>query len=111
MEEIKLFTDNVICEMGMRIQKERRKKGFKAIDFADIIGIGKDQLSRIENGKVPCKIEYLYVISQLLQVSVDYILFGKSKDEKNDDVILVPAAMSDGQKDKLRRIVSILTEE
>ena len=40
MEEIKLFTDNVICEMGMRIQKERRKKGFKAIDFADIIGIG-----------------------------------------------------------------------
>lgn len=111
MEEIKLFTDNVICEMGMRIQKERRKKGFKAIDFADIIGIGKDQLSRIENGKVPCKIEYLYVIAQLLQVSVDFIMFGKNKDEMNNDVIFVPTTMSDGQKEKLRRIVSILTEE
>lgn len=31
MEDIKLFTDDVICEMGMRIQKERRKKGSKQL--------------------------------------------------------------------------------
>ena len=49
----------------------------KAIDFADIIGIGKDQLSRIENGKVPCKMEYLFTISLTLEVSTDYLIFGK----------------------------------
>ena len=75
MKEIRLFTDEVMRDMGKRIQIARKKKGYKAIDFADIIGIGKDQLSRIENGKVPCKTEYLFVISQVLGLSVDYIMY------------------------------------
>lgn len=76
MNKITLFTDEVVKNMGKRIQDERRKKGFKAIDFADIIGIGKDQLSRIENGKVPCKVEYLFTIALVLEVSTDYLIFG-----------------------------------
>lgn len=74
--EIKLFTDDVMKEMGKRIQDARKKKGYKAIDFADIIGIGKDQLSRIETGKVACKIDYLFVMSKILNVTSDYLLYG-----------------------------------
>jgi transcriptional regulator with XRE-family HTH domain len=111
MKEIAVFTDEVMRNMGKRIQIERRNKEIKAIDFADIIGIGKDQLSRIENGKVPCKIEYLFVISQVLEVPVDYIMFGKQEDEIDNDVISVPSTMSAGQKEKLRKIVRILSED
>lgn len=111
MKEINLFTDEVMRNMGKRIQTERKKKGFKAIDFADIIGIGKDQLSRIENGKAPCKTEYLYVMAQILQVSIDYIMFGKQEDKTDSDMIYIPATMSVAQKDKLRKIVKILTED
>lgn len=75
--DIRLFTDEEIKAMGKRIQSARKKKGFKSIEFADIIGIGKDQLSRIENGKVPCKVEYLFVMVELLDVSSDYLLYGK----------------------------------
>ena len=42
--EVKLFTEDTMKDMGKRIQKAKKNKGFKAIDFADIIGIGKDQL-------------------------------------------------------------------
>ena len=42
MNKITLFTDEVMRDMGKRIQIVRRKKGYKAMDFADIIGIGKD---------------------------------------------------------------------
>lgn len=59
-ENINLFTEQTMRDMGKRIQEERKNKGFKAIDFADIIGIGKDQLSRIENGRVVCKLEYIH---------------------------------------------------
>jgi transcriptional regulator with XRE-family HTH domain len=111
MKEIAVFTDEVMRNMGKRIQIERRNKEIKAIDFADIIGIGKDQLSRIENGKVPCKIEYLFVISQVLEVPVDYIMFGKQEDEIDNDVISVPSTMSAGQKEKLRKIITILSED
>ena len=81
--EVKLFTEETMRDMGKRIQQERKNKGFKAIDFADIIGIGKDQLSRIENGRVACKIEYLYVMAQYLNISTDYILFGVTNNEIN----------------------------
>ena len=46
MKETKLFTDEVMRDMGKRIQIERKKKGYKAIDFADIIGIGKAEEMR-----------------------------------------------------------------
>ena len=41
------------------------------------LAIGKNQMYRIENGKVPCKTEYLYEIAQVLDVSLDYLFFGK----------------------------------
>lgn len=103
MKEINLFTDEVMRDMGKRIQLERRKKGFKAIDFADIIGIGKDQLSRIENGKVPCKVEYLFTIALVLEVSTYYLIFG--------NVILSElasiATLVGNDNTKLRKIKSI----
>lgn len=111
MENIKLLTDEVIYEMGKQIQDERRKKGYKAIDFADMIGIGKDQLSRIENGKVPCKLEYLYVITQLLQVPVEYLLFGEQEKEENDNIIYLPDTISEKVKNKIRKIVDMLVED
>lgn len=111
MESIKLLTDEVIYEMGKRIQDERRKKGYKAIDFADMIGIGKDQLSRIENGKVPCKLEYLYVITQLLQVPVDYLMFGEQEKDENDNLIYLPNTISEKVKNKIRKIVDMLAED
>ena len=99
-ENINLFTEQTMRDMGKRIQEERKNKGFKAIDFADIIGIGKDQLSRIENGRVACKIEYLYVMAQYLNISTDYILFGSTNNEINVERNL----------EKKRQIIQLLEE-
>ena len=98
--EVKLFTEETMRDMGKRIQEARKNKGFKAIDFADIIGIGKDQLSRIENGRVACKIEYLYVMAQYLNISTDYILFGSTNNEINVERNL----------EKKRQIIQLLEE-
>lgn len=109
MKEINLFTDEVMRNMGKRIQTERKKKGFKAIDFADIIGIGKDQLSRIENGKVPCKTEYLFVISQILEVSIDYIMNGN--DEKETHFIEIIGRMDGRKREKAMQIIQIIGKD
>lgn len=111
MKEIRRFTDGVMKDMGKRIQVIRKKRGVKAIDFADIIGIGKDQLSRIENGKVPCKTEHLFVISHVLEVSVDYIMFGKSENKIDSEMDYILGIMSDVQKDKMAKIAKILIED
>lgn len=107
--DIRLFAEEEMKAMGKRIQNARKKKGFKSIDFADIIGIGKDQLSRIENGKVLCKIEHIYVISQVLEVSCDYLLFGKIEDNQTVFIIQMISNMSLELKNKAIKILEVLS--
>lgn len=76
-EEIREFDKNVQCEIGQRIQEARLAKGIAGVEVAAYLGIGKNQMSRIETGRANCTIPQLYVLAQLLDCSVEYILFGK----------------------------------
>lgn len=77
-EEIREFDKNVQWEIGQRIQEARLAKGIAGVEVAAYLGIGKNQMSRIETGRANCTIPQLYVLAQLLDCSVEYILFGKS---------------------------------
>ena len=76
-EEIREFDKNVQYEIGQRIQEARLAKGIAGVEVAAYLGIGKNQMSRIETGRANCTIPQLYVLAQLLDCSVEYILFGK----------------------------------
>ena len=45
--------------------------------MAELLGIGKDQLSKIENGRGTCTIQKLHLISQYFDVSIDELVTGK----------------------------------
>ncbi len=74
--EVKDFDKNVQFEIGHRIQGLRLKNGIAGADLAAYMDIGRNQLSRIENGKANCTLPQLFVLSQVLKCSIDYILFG-----------------------------------
>ena len=57
-----------IKKMGERIKISRS-------ELADILGISADQVSNIELGKSACKIDHIYLLMQVLDISADY-LFG-----------------------------------
>lgn len=76
-DEIREFDKSVQWEIGQRIQEARLTKGIAGVEVAAYLGIGKNQMSRIENGKANCTIPQLYVLAQLLDCSVDYFMFGK----------------------------------
>lgn len=65
--------------IGKRICEVRKSKNIKAIDVAEILNISKNQYSRIENGHALCTTENLFLIAQYLNVSTDYLLYGKAK--------------------------------
>lgn len=67
--------------VGRRIQDVRIKRGIKSIDMAVQLDMSKDQYSRIECGKSICRTVTLHKIAQYLEVSADYLLFGKEEDE------------------------------
>lgn len=70
------YDDKTKREIGNRIQEARLKKGMDSVVLADYIGVGRNQLSRIENGRANCTLPQLFTICKLLGCSSDYILFG-----------------------------------
>ena len=99
-----------MLNVGVRIQEKRNQQCIKAIDFAELLGISKDQLSRIENGRAVCRTEHLYVIAQYLEVSVDYLLFGNKYEQQKKELLEATENMKTKELEKVIRIVKIMKE-
>ena len=77
IQEIKEYDSDTCSKIGIRIQDIRESRHMKAIELASYLGIGKNQMSRIESGKANCTIPQLYCIAQILDCSADFLLFGE----------------------------------
>ena len=76
-KEVKEFDENVLFEIGRRIQEVRLAKRITGIDLAVELGIGRNQLSRIETGRAKCTLPQLFVLGQVLECSIDFLLYGE----------------------------------
>lgn len=76
--------------------------------MSEMLGICKDQYSRIETGKVVCKLDYLYVIAQILDVSTDYLIFGYTG--SYETIISKLEMASPKTLEKISRIISVMVE-
>ena len=56
-KEIREYDKNVQFEIGQRIQEMRLDKNMKSIELATELGITRNQMSRIENGRANCRSE------------------------------------------------------
>lgn len=61
-------------KIGKRIQKARKQKKLTQIEFAEILNISTSHLSDIETGRTNFGIDILMNITEVLQVSADYLL-------------------------------------
>jgi len=62
---------------GMCIQQLRIRRGYTQEEFAKTLNIDRSYLSRIESGKKGCSVDLLIQLSELLNVSIDYLVMGK----------------------------------
>lgn len=68
--------------LGSRIKKTREKNGFTSQKaFAEKVGISNVVLSRYESGDRKPDYEILKKISDLLEVSINYLVTGKASEE------------------------------
>lgn len=68
-----------IEEIGKRIKHSREEQGTKQQVLASEAKIDSASLSRYENGRQEPSLETFVKIAQVLNVSTDYLLFGKEK--------------------------------
>ena len=63
-------------DVGLRIRLEREKLGLSREKFAEIIGLSSFYIGQLERGDRKMSVDTLVNISDALNVSVDYLLYG-----------------------------------
>jgi transcriptional regulator with XRE-family HTH domain len=72
-------------QFGERVRKIREIRGMKQIDLAIQLGYTSErQIQRIESGDSSCSIDKLFELSQILDISTDYLLYGKVKESQQN---------------------------
>ena len=96
-------------QIGQRIQKVRMQKGIKAIDMASQLDMSKNQYSRIENGECVCTTKVLHKAAQYLEVSADYLLYGKIEDEYMGRIYHLLQGKRAQEIEKMIQVLTIMT--
>lgn len=65
--------------IGKRIRQLRRGADMTQEQLADRLNMSIDHLGKIETGKHRCSLEILIDISVFFNVSLDFLVFGKSR--------------------------------
>ena len=66
-----------LSEIGVRIQLRRKQLGYTQEQLADLMDVSVQMISNLERGNKAIRIDNLVRISQILNVSTDFILTGK----------------------------------
>ena len=76
-----MYFDQV--EFGRRLRIARQIKNLTQSELADILGVDRLHISRMERGVVACSIDLLLEISNQLGVTTDFLLKGENVEECN----------------------------
>ncbi|MBD5146200.1 MAG: helix-turn-helix transcriptional regulator [Ruminococcus sp.] len=95
-------------KIGERISRQRNKLGLTQQDVYDKLEISQNHYSRIENGHVGISIEKLIQLSDILNISIDYILTGKIPSDKKSDFEKKYNELSNKQKQYISQQIDSL---
>lgn len=74
-------------EVGIRIRKQRELLGYSREELAERLDVSSKFCSDIENGAKGMSVETLCKLSKELMLTTDYILFGKTNTEVDEEML------------------------
>ncbi len=96
----------LLCEIGKRIQDRRKQLGYTQEQLADMMNVSIQMISNLERGNKAVRIDNLINLSQILNISTDYILTGK---QTAKDVEAFTHSVSE-LPEKSRKMVEMIVE-
>ena len=96
--------------VGTRIRRLRKSKSMTQCELAELLDYTTArQLQRIEIGENACSVDKLMEIAQILEVSTDFLLFEKNRD---DDEALQQIFQGRSMKQKIfmMRVLEVLVD-
>ena len=96
--------------MGMRMSARRRELGLTQEMVADLAGIAHQQYNRAENGRSCLNADSLLKVSTALRISSDYLLTGKSSEEKYPEVVTLLDGLTDHQIKMVQSVLQCMVQ-
>ena len=103
------MSDNTfLIEMGKRICTSRKEFHLTQEQLAEKMGVSLQTISCIELGKKAIRPENLANLCSCLNVSADYILYGKRSEYQMDDFIKKLSTLSPDAYNTIQKLTDLL---
>lgn len=102
--------DAFLTDMGVRIAQRRKELRITQEQLADKIGVSLQTVSCIELGKKAVRPENLANLCKHLDVTTDYILYGKRNKQQMNDTVAKLAALDTEAFRTVQGLIDLLYE-
>lgn len=100
-----------LIEIGKRIQNRRKQLALTQEQLAEKMNVSIQMVSNLERGNKAIRIDNLINLSQILDVSTDYILTGKETQEDNSILTKRIAMLSQKERKMVESLVELCLAE
>lgn len=104
-----MSNDIFLTNMGMRISQRRKELLLTQEQLAEKMGVSLQTISCIELGKKAIRPENLANLCTHLNVTADYILYGKRDEQQMNDIIEKLSALSPDEYSIVQNLVDFLS--
>lgn len=105
-----MSTDVFLNNMGARISQRRKEIHLTQEQLAEKMGVSLQTISCIELGKKAIRPENLANLCICLDVSSDYILYGKRDESQMSDLTAKLSMLTKKEYESIQSIVDVLSE-
>lgn len=103
--------DTFLINMGVRIAQQRKELKLTQEQLAEKMGVSLQTISCIELGKKAVRPENLANLCSYLNISSDYILYGKRDSEQMTDVITKLSNLKPEEYQAVQTLIELLYKE
>ncbi|MBR4435678.1 MAG: helix-turn-helix transcriptional regulator [Clostridia bacterium] len=100
--------DDLLFELGNRIYERRRELNMTQKELAEAVNLSIQSISGIELGKKAVRPENLVNICCALDVSADYLLFGKRCEKQLDPINQMLSVLSNDDLELIKTMIKRL---
>lgn len=103
--------DTFLNTMGSRITQRRKELHLTQEQLAEKMGVSLQTISCIELGKKAIRPENLANLCFYLNVTSDYILYGKRSESQMNELITKLSTLSQREYESIYNLIEILSEK
>lgn len=106
-----MANDVFLLEMGLRIAQRRRELHMTQESLAEAVGLSLQSISCIELGKKGIRPQNLAKLCIALNVTSDFILFGKRTEQQTNDLLSKITTLDDKSYQAIQSLVNLLIKK